>query len=84
MNLEVSQPTIVDWYNLLREKCSAILLRRPQTEMMLGGAGQVVEIDESLMIKRKYQCGGICQQHIEWVFRMYNRVTKRGWINCVP
>ena len=30
--LDVSQPTIVDWYNLLKEECSAKLLRLPQAE----------------------------------------------------
>jgi len=79
--LDISQPTIADWYNLLREECSSKLLRLPQAEKMLGGAGQVVEIDESLMIKRKYHRGGVRQQHREWVFGMYDRTTKRGWIN---
>ena len=45
----------------------------------------MVEIDESLMIKRKYQRGGVRQQHREWVFGMlYDRTTKRGWIKFVP
>jgi len=82
--LDISQTTIVDWYNLLREECSSKLLRLQQAEKMLGGAGQVVEIDESLMIKRKYHRGGVRQQHREWVFGMYDRTTKRGWIKFVP
>ena len=44
----------------------------------------MVEIDVSLMIKRKYQRRGVRQQHREWVFGMYDRTTKRGWIKFVP
>ena len=57
--LDVLQPTSVNWYNLLRVEYSAKVLRLPQAEEMLGGAGQMVEINKSLMIKRKYQCGGV-------------------------
>ena len=45
--LSLSAPTIVDYNNYLREVCAASLLRNP---IQIGGAGEVVEIDESLML----------------------------------
>ena len=81
--LGLSHPTVTDWYNFLREECSAKLLRLAMEEKMLGGEGHIVEIDESVMIKRKYNRGGIRQQHNEWVFGMYDRTAKKGWIKFV-
>ena len=42
------------------------------------------EIDESIMIKRKYQSGDLRQQHDQWVSGLYDQETKKGWIQCVP
>ena len=53
----LSRHAVVDWFNFLREECSAKLLRMPVVDQMLGGPGLIVEIDESLMIKRKYNRG---------------------------
>ena len=36
------------------------------------------------MIKRKYHRGCYRQQHNEWVFGMYDRQAKKGWIKFVP
>ena len=47
-------------------------------EKMLRGDGHIVEIDESVMIKRTYNHGGIRQQHNKWVFGMYDRTAKTG------
>ena len=43
--LEISRPAAIDAYQWLREVCSTTLL---QTPIMLGGAGCIVQIDESL------------------------------------
>ena len=56
----------------------------PIADKMLGGVGQIVEINESVMIKRNYERGDLCQQHDQWVFGMYDRETKKGWIHFVP
>ena len=32
-------------------------------DKMIGGVGEIVEIDESLLIKRKYHGSGVRQQH---------------------
>ena len=42
--LAVSARTLVDFYNFLREVCSAALIRNP---VQLGGPGRIVQIDES-------------------------------------
>ena len=44
-DLEISRPAAIDAYQWLREVCSTTLL---QTPIMLGGAGCIVQIDESL------------------------------------
>ena len=82
--LGLSHHTVIDWYNVLREECSAKLIRMPIADKKVGGVGHIVEIDESLMVKRKYNHGGLHQQHQEWVFGMYDRTSGRGWIKFVP
>eukprot|EP00794_Sanderia_malayensis_P000800 gene800-93_t len=78
--LGLSEPTVVNWYNLMREKCSHKLLALP---FVFGGVGHIVEIDESFMIKRKYQRGDVRAQHDQWVFGMYDRTTHVGYIQFV-
>ena len=81
--LGISKQTVINIYNFIREECSAKLLSLPMEEKILGGEGQIVEFDESLMIKRKYDHGRQHQQHNEWVFRMYDRKARKGWIKFV-
>ena len=65
--LAVSAPTLVDFYNFLREVCSTALIRNP---VQLGGPGRIVQIDESLFAhKPKYHRGRAPQSEI-WVFGM--------------
>ena len=79
----LAEKTVVDWFNFLREECTAKLLRIPMQDKLIGGAGEIVEIDESLMIKRKYNRGQHREQHDRWVFGMYDRERKIGWIQFV-
>ena len=78
--LGLSEPTVVDWFNFLREECTYKLLQEP---IILGGEGSIVEIDESLMVKRKYQRGGVRVQHNQWVFGIYDRSKHIGIIQFV-
>ena len=65
--LAVSARTLVDFYNFLREVCSAALIRNP---VQLGGPGRIVQIDESLFAhKPKYHRGRAPRNEI-WVFGM--------------
>jgi len=48
----------------------------------LGGADQIVEIDESLFVRRKYHRGRLISQ--QWVFGMYDLNMKYSVLVCVP
>uniref|UniRef100_A0A914HGG1 Transposase n=1 Tax=Globodera rostochiensis TaxID=31243 RepID=A0A914HGG1_GLORO len=63
----LSNRTVIDWNNFLREICSQQLLNNP---IRLGGVGRVVQIDESLMARRKYHRGHEVPER--WVFGMYD------------
>ena len=54
VHLDISQQTLVDWYNFLREVCSKHLLL---VDCRLGGPGFIVTVDESVITKRKYNRG---------------------------
>ena len=78
-HLGISKKTIVDYYNFLREICSAALI---QDTCMFGGPGVIVEVDETVITKRKYNRG----RHIpeQWVFGMYCTRLRRGMMWFVP
>ena len=54
VNLEISDHTIVDWYNFCRDVCVDILLF---DNKKIGGPSHIVEIDESKFGKRKFNVG---------------------------
>ena len=58
-----STNTIVDWYNFHRDVCAQYFIDHP---LQIGGAGKVVEIDESKFGRRKYNRGRYQEGH--WVF----------------
>eukprot|EP00794_Sanderia_malayensis_P005846 gene5846-6545_t len=78
--LSLAEHTVVDWFNYMREECTHKLLT---LNIRLGGPGRIVEIDESVMIKRKYNRGARRQQHQQWVFGIYDRETKVGYLQFV-
>ncbi|GAB1610201.1 uncharacterized protein LOC115210589, partial [Argonauta hians] len=49
---------------------------------LLGGDGLVVEIDESLFARRKYNRGRLVKD--QWMFGGYCRTTKKGFLIPVP
>jgi len=48
----VCPTSVSQWYQFLREKCSEALLK--DNDYTFGGPGVVVQIDESVVAKRKY------------------------------
>eukprot|EP00794_Sanderia_malayensis_P016379 gene16379-18018_t len=60
-----TEHTVVDWFNYMREECTRKLLT---LNIRLGGPGRIAEIDESVMIKGKYNRGARRQQHQQWLF----------------
>lgn len=50
----ISNEAIVDWKHFFRDICSMHFEKNPIT---LDGSGSIVEIDETVIIKRKYHKG---------------------------
>ncbi|CAF0905192.1 unnamed protein product [Brachionus calyciflorus] len=62
-------------YRLLRNICS-ISIRELLSTIKLGGYGKVVEIDESLVSKAKYNRGRTLKKIQIWIFGLVERDTK--------
>lgn len=58
-----SAPTVVDWSRYCRDLC---LYHYETSDQVIGGPGSVVEIDETLAVKRKYNRGQMARDG--WLF----------------
>ncbi|XP_074660563.1 uncharacterized protein LOC141913025 [Tubulanus polymorphus] len=74
-----SEHTIVDWNQFCRDVCVSYFVNHPT---QLGGPGRLVEIDESLFARRKYNQGRIVAE--QWIFGGYEAETKQGFLVPVP
>lgn len=74
----VSQVTVIDWFLRFREICADQLIA---TTGPIGGAGHVVEIDESKFGKRKYNRGRL--RDGAWVFGGVDRETNEAFLEIV-
>jgi hypothetical protein len=71
-----SKPTIVDWSRFCRDIC----LWHVETDLenaKIGGPDRIVEIDKSLIVRRKYNRGRMLSQ--EWVFGGIERCEDGTW-----
>lgn len=60
----VGSHTVVDWKNFFRGVSTDYFIRNP---MVIGGEGKVVEIDETVITKRKYNRGSLRAEE-QWFF----------------
>ena len=74
-----SEQTIVDWKQFCRDVCVSYFLNHPEP---IGGENRVVEIDESLFVRRKYNGGRIVKE--QWIFGGYDAVEKKSFLVPVP
>ena len=63
------------FYFRCRDICLEYFIRNP---VVIGGPGQTVEIDECLLVRRKYNVGH--QVREQWVFGGYDVATKVGFM----
>ena len=64
---------VVDWNQFCRDIAVNYFFNN---HVQLGGPGSIVEIDESLFSRRKYNRGGIVEE--QWIFGAYEPATKEG------
>ena len=62
--MKLSSKTIVDWKNFIRDVYCNHFIRNSSK---IGAAGMIVQIDESLICKRKYGVGRILANQEQWI-----------------
>ena len=77
--LGISHGTAVDYSNYMREVCAEDLIRHP---VQVGGPGKIVEIDETVYSRRKYNRGRVLPE--QWVFGGVCRETREVFLYAVP
>lgn len=73
--LNIPLQTVVQYYRYFRDICSWKLLQSPDL-FELGGVGHVVQVDESVVTRRKYNRGRIVPE--KWVLGLVDCTTKRS------
>ena len=68
---EFSSATLVDWFRYFREVC--VFKLEEMDDEIIGRDGVIVEIDESVIVKRKYDRGRVLRT--QW---MFGAVERRG------
>lgn len=79
--LGVPRHSIHQYYRFIRDVCSWKLLQDHEL-FKLSGEGHVVQVDESVITKRKYNVGRIVKQ--QWVLGSYDATIKLGVIMYIP
>ena len=65
--VQLGSRMLIDWSQFFRDICSRWLIDHP---IRLGGVGHVVQIDESLLARRKYNIGH--QVNEQWIFGIFD------------
>jgi len=71
---KVSSESAVQWYSFVRQAISVVAMHDFE---MIGGKGDVVEIDESHIFKRKYNVGRVLRSEQHWAFGGISRLTRK-------
>jgi transposase-like protein len=79
--LALSNKTTAKYMWFCREICSWHLQR---IDMRIGGIGQIVQIDESVIYRAKYHRGHALYEQQKWMFGLYDVTSKVGLILFVP
>ena len=78
---EISEYSVIDWFNLFRDLMIRYQLEHP---LRLGGPGETVQIDKSLLRgKRKYNVGRAIPNY-PWVFGAIQESTQKMIVAVVP
>lgn len=75
----VNKQTAVDFYSFLREVAHTIM---SHDFVQIGGPGDIVEVDESHLFKKKYGRGRNLKRAI-WVFGGVSRATRKACISVI-
>lgn len=70
----LSKKTVTRWYKLCRSVAAKIAWH---DFVIIGGPGDIVEIDETHLFKRKYNVGRLLATRAYWAFGGISRVTKK-------
>ena len=69
-----SNKSVVDWNQFCRDVCVEYFANNPEK---VGGVGQIVEIDETLFARRKYNGGPGRDVPPQWIFGGYDPATTK-------
>lgn len=70
-NQRVSRETVADRFSFCREVCMVALDDHFESEGQLGGVGEIIEIDECKIDRRKYERGRIVEE--SWILGIIHR-----------
>ncbi|PSN34120.1 hypothetical protein C0J52_14193 [Blattella germanica] len=73
--LRVSKKSVVQYYSFFRDICSWKILVDAD-RLKFGGPGCVVQVDESVVTRRKYNRGRVVKE--KWVLGIYDTSVRRG------
>lgn len=76
--LDITSHTVCDWHAFMREVCVEVCLKMNEP---IGGPGQIVEINESKLAKRKFNRGRSVDG--KWVFGGVERGSTRCFFKAV-
>ncbi|CAH8855940.1 unnamed protein product [Trichobilharzia szidati] len=77
---EMSEVSAVQWYQYCRDVASWKMNKLTQ---VLGGVGVTVHVDETVLIKRKYNRGRMASNQ-QWVLGIYDTTLHKGYIEAIP